>query len=262
MRFYTASYIIGGVGILNKKTVVQFIVLTFIIRLVFGGGVVVCEQLGFMLDEQPFLYFPFLVSAWSPAIASFVVLKRNKEVSGMKEWLKNIFTVKASVYNYLLVAALLIVYTVSILMTSGVNKTSPIYMVFVWFLASLLAGAGMEEAGWRYILQSELNKKFGYLLTCLIIAPIWIVWHIPLGIGEVFLWNAINILGLAFAVGAIHKISRGNIFLCLLFHCMINAVMSTIMPNQTTSGVIITSTIMIIASITAVSINKHMLKQQ
>lgn len=59
----------------------------------------VCEQLGFMLNDYPLLYLPFLISAWSPAIASFIVLRKNNEVSNVKEWLKNIFAVKTSVYN-------------------------------------------------------------------------------------------------------------------------------------------------------------------
>ncbi|WP_310603973.1 CPBP family intramembrane glutamic endopeptidase [Anaerosporobacter sp.] len=242
---------------MNKKIVIQFTALTFVIRFVFGGGVVICEQLGFMLNDYTLLYVPFLISAWSPAIASLIVLRKNNEVSSIKEWLRNIFNIKTSAFNYLFVVALLIVYMVSMLVTSGLNSVSPIYMFFIWLLASLLAGAGMEEAGWRYILQPELEKKFGYLLSCLIVAPIHILWHIPLGVGTSFLWNLINIFGITFALGAIYKISRGNIFLCVLFHCMINAGMSTIMPNQTTLGVIITSIIMISVSITVVSINKH-----
>lgn len=242
---------------MNKKIVVQFLVLTFAVRIIFGGGLVVCEQLGFMPDEYPLLYLPFLISAWSPAIASFIVLRKNKEVSGIKEWLKNILAVKASVFNYLFAAALFIIYMVSMVAASGLKRVNSLYMFFILVFASLLAGAGMEEAGWRYILQYELNKKFGYLFSCLIIAPIHILWHIPLGIGETFLWNVINIFGITFSLGAIHKISEGNILLCVLFHCMINAGMSTIMPNQTISGVIITSAIMIAVSISAVTINKR-----
>lgn len=242
---------------MNKKIVVQFIVLTFIIALVFWGGLSVFEHFGFTLDEYPVLNLLYLIGAWSPAIASFTVLKKNKEVSGIKEWLKNIFTIKTSVYKYLFVVALFVIYMVSLLVTSGVKSVSPIYMFFFWFLASLLAGAGMEEAGWRYILQSELNKKFGYMLSCLITAPIHLLWHVPLGIGGLTLWSAMNILGTTFAMGAIHKISKGNIFLCLLFHCMINAGMSTITPNQTTSGIVISAIILIVVSITAVSINER-----
>lgn len=245
---------------MNKKIVVQFIVLTFIIVLIGWGGLLVFEQFGFILDEYPMLNILYLIGAWSPAIASFIVLRKNNKVSSIKEWLKNIFTIRTSVYNYLFVIALLIIYMLSIIVTSGLKSFNPIYMFFVWLPASLVAGAGMEEAGWRYILQSELNKKFGYLLSCLIIAPIHILWHIPLGIGELFLWNVINVFGLTFVIGAIHKISKGNIFLCLLFHCMFNAGLRTIMPNQTTFGVIITSIIMIVVSITAVSINKRGIK--
>ena len=232
--------------------------------LIFWGGLLVCGRLEFTLDKYPFLYVPQIIGAWSPAIASFIVLKKNKEVSGMKEWLRNIFTIKTSVYNYLFVIALFIIFMVSLIMTSSLNRVNPLYMFFVWLLASLVAGAGMEEAGWRYILHSELNKKFGYLRSCLIIAPIHLLWHIPLWfslengpLGLISLWSAIILFGGTFTIGAIHNISKGNIFLCLLFHCMINAGPSTIMPKQTAvSGAIITSIIMIIISIAAVSINK------
>ncbi len=244
---------------MNKKIVVQFTVLTFVIVLIFWGGLSVCGQFGFTLDEDPLLYLPYLVGAWSPAIASFIVLRKNNEVSGIKEWLKNIFTIKTSVYNYLFVVALIVIYMVSLIVTSGVKSVSPIYMFFIWMLASLLSGAGMEEAGWRYILQPELEKKFGYFRSCFITAPIHLLWHVPLGIGGLTPWSAMNILGTTFAVGAIHKISKGNIFLCLLFHCMINAGLYTFMPIQTTSGIIIATIILIVVSLTAVSINKHVL---
>ena len=247
---------------MNKKIVIQFTMLTFIIMLVFWGGLVIFGQLGITLDKYPFLYIPQFIGAWSPAIASFIVLRINKEVSGIKEWLKNIFTVKTSVYNYLFIVALLVILMVSLVMTSGLVRIEPLYMFFVWMLASLLYGAGMEEAGWRYILHNELDKKFGYIFTCLIIAPVHVLWHVPLWLslengplGVRSFFSAIIIFGGAFPIGAIHKISRGNIFLCLLFHCMINAGPSTIIPNQTISGAIITSVVMIIISIAAVSIN-------
>lgn len=247
---------------MNKRIVVQFTVLTFIIALIFWGGLSLCEQFGFSIDQYPLLNLLYLIGAWSPAIASFIVLRRNNKISGIKEWLKNIFTFKTSVYNYLFVVALFIIFMVSHIVTSGLNRANPIYMFFIYMPVTLLAGAGMEEAGWRYILYSELNKKFGYLLSCLMIAPIHLLWHIPLGIGGLTLWNVTNILGLTFTIGAIHKISRGNIFLCVLFHCMIDAGPMTIMFNLTTTGAIITSILMIVVSITAVSINKHTLKQR
>ena len=254
---------------MNKKIVIQFTVLTFILMLIFWGGLVLCGQFGITLDEYPVLYVPQFIGAWTPAIASFIVLRKNKEVSGMKEWLRNIFAVKTSIYHYLFVMALLVILMVSLIVTSGLNRVEPLYMFFVWLLASLVYGAGMEEAGWRYILHTELDKNFGYILTCLIIAPIHVLWHVPLWmslengpLGVSAFFSALIIFGGAFAIGAIHKISRGNLFLCLLFHCMINAGPSTIIPNQTLSGAMITSIIMIIVSIAAVSIHTHILKRR
>ncbi|MCL1819277.1 MAG: CPBP family intramembrane metalloprotease [Oscillospiraceae bacterium] len=246
---------------INKKIVIHFTALTFTIMLIFWGGLVLCGQFGITLEKYPVLYSPQFIGAWSPAIASFIVLKRNNKVSGMKEWLRNIFTVKTSVYNYLFVIALFVVLMVSLIVTSGLNRAEPLYMFFVWMLGSLLYGAGMEEAGWRYILYSELNKKFGYILSCLITAPIWLLWHVPLwlslensSLGVRSFFSAIILFGGTFALGAIHKISKGNIFLCLLFHCAVNAGPSTFIPNQTILGVTITSAIMIVVSIAAVSI--------
>jgi membrane protease YdiL (CAAX protease family) len=256
-----------GKQMMNKKIVIQFTVLTYIIVIIGWGGLSVCDGLfGFTLDEYPMLNLLYLVGAWSPAIASFIVLRKNNEVSGIKEWLKNIFTFRTSVYNYLFVVALSIIFIVSHIVTSGLSKVNPIYMFFIYIPACLLAGSGMEEAGWRYILQSEFNKKFGYLLSCLVIFPIHLLWHIPLGIGGMNLWNVTNILGGTFAIGAIHKISKGNVFLCVLFHCMINAGAMTITFNHTTTGAIVTPMLMIVVSIAAVSIwhikNKDDIKQK
>lgn len=221
------------------------------------------ERLSFPLDQYPLLNLLYIIGAWSPAIASFTVLRKKEKVASLKEWLKTMFTIKSAAANYLLLTALFLIYMASLIVTSGLKSVTPGYMFFVWLLASLLLGLGwMEETGWRYILHGAVNKKCGYLIACLTVAPIHLLWHVPLGVGELFLWNAINILGLSFAIGAVYNISNGNIFLCILFHCMINAGPRTLMPNQTVAGITITTAVMIIASLTAVSLNKHILARR
>ena len=247
---------------MNKKIVIQYTILTFLITYFFWGGLLACAQFGITLDEYPILYVPQFIGLWTPAIASFIVLRKNQEVSGMKEWLKNILAFRTSVYHYGFVVVMLVILIVLLIATSGLNRVDPVYMFFVWMLGSLVAGAGAEESGWRYILQTELNKKFGYVLSCLIIAPVHIAWHVPLWLslengplGVTSYWSAIFIFGLTFTIGAIHKISGGNVFLCLLFHCMVNAGASTFIPNQTLTGAAVTSLLMMIISIVAVFIH-------
>lgn len=47
------------------------------------------------------------------------------------------------------------------------NKNgAPIYAI-VFMIPMMLLGGGLEEAGWRYILQPELEKKYNLLyLLC------------------------------------------------------------------------------------------------
>jgi hypothetical protein len=52
------------------------------------GICIVSAQFGLTLDNHFWLYVPFLLGGFSPAIASFIVLKRNNEIKGFKEWIK------------------------------------------------------------------------------------------------------------------------------------------------------------------------------
>lgn len=105
---------------MNKKIVSQFLVLTFLIALVSWGICAVFGLLGFTTtsiaapsettsNNASWLYIFIGLCAFSPTIASFIVLKRNNEIKGFKEWLKNVFTVKISFLSYLLVIMLIAV---------------------------------------------------------------------------------------------------------------------------------------------------------
>ena len=194
-----------------------------------------------------------MLGGLSPTIASYLVLKRNNEVTGLKEWFKNIFTFKTRSLFYLLVVLLSVLFLVPPILISGLDKMYPFYMFFL-NLPIMLVGGGLEEAGWRYILQPELDKKYGFILSSIIVAVIWSVWHLPLFFipdvgqyGENFGLFALSILGLTFALGAIRKISD-NVFLCVLFHCIANAGTSTFVFHRTWSGITVTSGLLIIIS--------------
>ena len=222
------------------------------------GGFYLFGTFGVTLENNPWLYVPFMLGGWSPTIVSYIVLKRNNRISGFKEWLKNVFNVKSRPSFYVLTFFLLVLCIVPNILISGLNgQVAPLYMLFV-FIPMMTVGGGLEEAGWRYVLQPELDKKFGFIITSAVIGVIWACWHLPLlytpGTGQEgfnFLWYFIGVMGLSFALGAIIKIT-GNVFLCVLFHCLINVSAAMFPVNQTFWGNAVPAVLVTVASIAAV----------
>ena len=78
----------------EKKIILQFTILTFCIAYCTSGILIVLGQFGYqvysLVDSLPqfAMNIPFALYILSPAIASYLVLKQNKEVTGLLEWLK------------------------------------------------------------------------------------------------------------------------------------------------------------------------------
>ena len=86
----------------------------------------------------------------------------------------------------------------------GYEKGAPIYALIV-LIPMMIFGGGLEEAGWRYILQPELEEKCHYIVATIIVAVIWWLWHFPL-----FHINGVGQQGHSYiASGAIYKIDDG-----------------------------------------------------
>jgi membrane protease YdiL (CAAX protease family) len=243
---------------MNRKIVVHFLALTFLIAIVTCG---ISTALGLLFDltieNAGWIWVFIALCAFSPTIASYVVLKTNKEVKGLKEWLKNVFGWKGPKGFFLFVIILCVIDTVPKIIISGLDEAQPFYMFFV-FIPVALVGGGIEEAGWSYVLRPELGKRFGLVSSSLIVGLIWIVWHIPVFLpqGRIeslpwFLLFALGIIGESFALGAIVKITK-SVFLCVLFHTLINAASMTFGADDTFLGSALTTCLLIVVSISTV----------
>ena len=223
----------------DKKILVQFTMLTFCIAYVVSGALIVLGQFGYSAHnwvhslQQFGTNIPFAIYILSPAIASYIVLKKNNKIADFKEWLKTVFYAKNRISVYLFVVAGLTLYFLIHLAVSGrAEMALPFYTFFLSLPGNLIIG-GLEEAGWMYILQPELDKKYGFVLSCVFVGIIWILWHIPLffipgtnhGEGLInFGMFAVQLMAFRFFNGAIYKISgKGRVFMCVLFHTMFNA---------------------------------------
>ena len=219
----------------------DYLLYTFAIMLICWGLCAICSFHEISLNKNYLLYVPYLLGGWSPTIASFIALKKNKEVSGLKVWLKNIFDFKHNIFSYLLVLALGILFILPQCLISGYENGAPLFAIIV-MIPMMLFGGGMEEAGWRYILQPELEKKYKFTISTLIVSIIWWVWHLPLffieGVsqyGQNYLAFGVNVLGLSFALADIRK-NTDSVWLCVLFHCIINSLSGIYIVNNNIWG--------------------------
>jgi membrane protease YdiL (CAAX protease family) len=144
----------------------------------------------------------------------------------------------------------------------------PFYMFFLSLPGNLFIG-GLEETGWTYVLQSELDKKYGFVLSSILAGIVWIFWHIPLffipgtnhAAGLINFWMfAVQLLAFRFFNGAIFKISgKGCVFMCVLFHTMFNAASPLFgTMTMTWAGTIAANAVIVLISIVTVVIHDKM----
>lgn len=252
----------------DKKTVIQYLLSTFAIMIMFWGICFAAAKMGVFMTDTPWLYPLYIIGAGSPAIASYFVLKRNGIVKGFTAWLKTMFDVKRPIWMYLLTVGLCALYYAIVIGISGVGEMKPIY-TFLYLTPFMLVGGGHEETGWRHILQPALERKAGFAVSALVTGIIWSIWHLPLfyipGVGqynESFLIFAIYVIGISFTYGAIKKVT-GSTFLCILFHCLFNAASTILNPNMTLLNACVASLVLVFISFAIVWIftlhqkNKH-----
>lgn len=239
----------------------DYLSITFFIMLVCWGICVICSFYGISLSNNYVLYIPYLLGGLSPTIASYIALKRNKKISGLKDWLKSIFDIKHNIYSYLMVPLFGIAYILPQCLISGCKYGAPLYAIIV-MIPIMLFGGGLEEAGWRYILQPEMEKSHSFVLSTFIVSFIWWIWHFPLFLiqgtgqyGSNFFAFGISVLGLSFALAVIRKVSN-SVWLCVLFHCMINSLSGIYIMNVNILGNIASSAVLIMFSYLCVIVNK------
>ncbi len=243
---------------MKKSISAQFLLLTGAIAFVSWGACVAFNLSGFSLNQDYWMYLPYMAGVWSPTIASYFVLKSNHQISGFKEWLKNVFDGKRPIWMYLFVILLASSYFIPQILIFGITEMKPAYMLIILVPLMLFCG-GLEEAGWRYILQPELDTKVGYILSSIIVSAIWAVWHLPLffiaGSSQSemnFGVFAIGIVGLTFVLGALRKVTK-SVFLCVLLHCLVNVGKGVFIFEDTLWGSVVETALLIIISVCVVA---------
>lgn len=235
-----------------RKEIGLYLLSTFLIMAVCWGSCLLASCFGITLSRMPLLYAPYLIGGFSPTIGSFLTHKLCNGHSFLK-WLRLTFDFRQSFFSYLLLILFAAFFFVPLCLLSGYDHGAPLIAV-LFMLPMMLFGGGLEECGWRGLLQPALECKFGFTLGSLFTAIIWSVWHLPLffisGVsqyGDNFAVFSLNILGLSFSMAAIKKCT-GSTWLCVVLHCLVNSLHGVYVIHENYVGSIITAAIMVVMS--------------
>lgn len=243
----------------TKNITTKFVLLTFSMAIAIAGLMLALAQFDITLKNQVWVWALFVLYDLTPAVASYVLLKRSGQVKDLKNWLQDAFRVRDSLFHYGIVFLGVAVFFALRSISSGLVSLQPFY-IFLALLPVMLVVGGMEETGWRYILQEAFNKKYGFAVSAVITGLVWYIWHLPLfwipGTQQYetfhMLMYALFVLGFAFLLGAIYTISD-NVFLCILCHAMINAGLEVVISPHTWTGTLVVTAVMMGLSLVLVA---------
>jgi membrane protease YdiL (CAAX protease family) len=262
---------------MNKKIMIQFVVLTFLITWFLLGSIIVANNFGYLqgdgitLNSETFVYMLILgCSACGPAIAAIVVLSKNKIMS-VKQIFKHIFAIKQPIKAYMLTIGFLVLFhAMNVLTGASTYNGTPVYLALLTF-PIMIIGGGFEEIGWRFFMQPELEKTFPFAISSSIVAVVWSVWHLPTFIMASTVQDSMSFglftimcFGTAFALAAIYYLTK-SVWLCILFHTLNNCLNESFTHNNSDFGkdlvpTVITSLVLIIISVIFVYARNKKLK--
>lgn len=127
----------------------------------------------------------------------------------------------------------------AILLGFGLDNT-PVYqlrsasewipVILAGLVFSSILGGGAEEYGWRGFLFPYLQKRFNPLVAGLLVGIVWELWHLPMFIGDFYgqffgfsVMRFAGILLISLYMVLIYNLSKGSVFLCIVFHACFNA---------------------------------------
>lgn len=248
---------------MNKRITINYLIGTFLITYIMWGGIIVANQFGYLKYGAPISVILFVIGGNAPPIMAYMVLKKEHIITGIKQFVKEAFAVKQKPQYYIVLVSFLVVYFGVPALMQGISKGLELYMGFLYIPIGILFYGGLEELGWRYVLQPALEKQFPFGIATTITSCIWAVWHLPLFFIEGSVqdnWNfrifIISIFGMSFALATIYYVSK-SIWLCILFHGMTNALNSSWIIKESIEIKICTTILIIVLSFVIVTYQKR-----
>jgi len=183
-----------------------------------------------LLYGEPLFWIPYTVGGLGPAISSYLIYRQFNKNFSKVSFVQFVLGKEIAIKVWLIFGLYTVWRLLMIWIAFEVSKsiTTRLILAMMINLPFTIIFGGLEELGWRGILQPRLEKMFGYLPSVLTVGVIWSVWHLPLWLIKgtnqseipfgLYLFSGI-ILTSSFTT--LYKYTN-NIFICVLSHAWFN----------------------------------------
>lgn len=180
-----------------------------------------------LLYGEPLFWLPYTLGGLGPAISSYLIYRQFKEKFSEKIFAKHVFGSKITLQTGLIFILFSTWRFFMIWFAFGINKPISILSLLINLPFLILLG-GLEELGWRGILQPKLEKIVHFLPSILVVGLIWGIWHLPLWLMHgtpqsafPFGWYLILGIVLTASFTTFYKYTN-NLFLTVVSHAWFN----------------------------------------
>jgi membrane protease YdiL (CAAX protease family) len=172
---------------------------------------------------------------FSPTLSAVIVTMCIGGWNSVKKLFSGFARLKVSIWWYLSAFSLALfplffalVYNLLGFSSPGLQPGMTIPVLLSNLIYTLFSGPVAEEAGWRGFALPRLQKRFGALVSSLILGTIWACWHLPFyaisggGAGLPFPIYFVMVLVVTVFITWIYNNTKGSLLLCVFTHFAFN----------------------------------------
>ncbi|MGE7883681.1 CPBP family intramembrane glutamic endopeptidase [Bacillus sp. NPDC094077] len=215
----------------------RYLICTFICTWTLWGLLISLIKLNITTFGTPLAMILFVFGGIMPAIIEVSLKKKYGSKKEFRVFIKNIVNPKHHFAWYILIIVLAFISCYLPTIFGGATMQKTLYVALLNF-PIMIFGGGLEEIGWRGFLQPALQRRFSAFFSTVIVSIIWAIWHLPLwfipGTNQSqrdFLAFTITIIAVSFLLTTIFNATK-SIFMCLIFHALLNSFWSVYVPND------------------------------
>ncbi len=217
-------YVIGGQAL--KKNTKLYLFLSFLISYISFGIIVFSKIIFNEIFKSPLYFSLFILGCLGPFISTIIVKGINKDelkfVKSKSMILIPIFLIAHYGFNILL---------------KNVYRYGSL-LDFFKFLPIMLILFGLQEIGWRGIVQPAFEKEKGFIKSCIITGIFWGIWFLPLifipqfiVLPQFYTQFVAYLVGIGILLSSLYKSSK-NILNCIILSSLIFALAPVIVLKQ------------------------------